>query len=87
MFVPLVWLVLRGALLDWVGVEEISVAGCGFASATVSRVALAVGVGTADAVAVDEEVGEVDMWAQTSGGIYAGRSPGDTSISAAPFEP
>jgi hypothetical protein len=63
MFVPLVWLVLCAALLDWVSVEEISVAGCGFASATVSRVVLAVGVGTADAVEVDEEVGEVDMWA------------------------
>jgi hypothetical protein len=63
MFVPLVWLVLRGVLLDWVGVEEISVAGCGFSSAMVSRVVWGVGVGTADADEVDEEVGAVDMWA------------------------
>jgi hypothetical protein len=46
-----------------VGVEDTSVAGCGFAPAACRRVALGVGVGTADADEVDEEVGEVDMWA------------------------
>jgi hypothetical protein len=45
-----------------VGVEEMSVARCGFASAFCSRVELAVGVGTADADVVDE-VGELDMLA------------------------
>ena len=61
-FVPLVWLVLCCVLLDWVGVEEASVARCGFASAA-GLVALVAGVGTADADEVDEVVGEVDMWA------------------------
>jgi hypothetical protein len=54
-----------------VGVEEMSVAGCGFASAACSRVVLGVGVGTADAEVVDE-VDEVDMLALTSG---SGRMP------------
>jgi len=45
-----------------VGFEEESVAGWGLASALCSRVELGVGVGTADADAVDE-VGEVDMLA------------------------
>ena len=60
-FAPLVGLVLGDALPDCVGAEETSVDDCGFASATFKRVALAVGVGTADAVEVDEEVGEVDI--------------------------
>jgi hypothetical protein len=65
-----------------VGVEEMSVAGCGFASAICSRVELGVGVGTGGADAVDE-VGEVDMLAWTSG---CGRMP-DEIPAISPYRP